>query len=219
MTYAATHGARVAALLGQHLVLVLVSLLIALVIAVPLGVIAARNARAGSVILAVTGALYTIPSLALLALLVAAIGLGQATAIVALVVYAQMILIRGVVAGLRGAHEIGGRRVVLPRRRDAHTERLHRELHAVDELTARHHADRARRRDLRFRTGGHPGHTMLCNSLYAWSPYDPPSRPTPLNLVPPNGVSWLRCTVLIPMLPARSRRPIRIARAESPLNT
>ncbi|MDB5070848.1 MAG: binding-protein-dependent transport system inner rane component [Candidatus Eremiobacteraeota bacterium] len=102
MTYAATHGARVAALLGQHVVLVFVSLLIALVIALPLGVVAARNARAGSVILAVTGALYTIPSLALLALLVAAIGLGQATAIVALVVYAQMILIRGVVAGLRG---------------------------------------------------------------------------------------------------------------------
>jgi osmoprotectant transport system permease protein len=102
VTYAVTHGARVAALLGQHVVLVLVSLLIALVIAVPLGVIAARNARAGSIILAVTGALYTIPSLALLALLVAVIGLGQATAIVALVVYAQMILIRGVVAGLRG---------------------------------------------------------------------------------------------------------------------
>jgi osmoprotectant transport system permease protein len=102
MTYAATHGARVAALLGQHVVLVLVSLLIALVIAVPLGVVAARNARAGSLILAATGALYTIPSLALLALLVAVIGLGQTTAIVALVVYAQMILIRGVVAGLRG---------------------------------------------------------------------------------------------------------------------
>jgi osmoprotectant transport system permease protein len=102
VTYAATHGARIAALLGQHVVLVLVSLLIALVIAVPLGVIAARNPRAGSIILALTGALYTIPSLALLALLVAVIGLGQATAVVALVVYAQMILIRGVVAGLRG---------------------------------------------------------------------------------------------------------------------
>lgn len=102
MTYLATHGARVAALLGQHVVLVLASLAIALVVAVPLGVVAARSARAGSVILAMTGALYTIPSLALLALLVAVIGLGQPTAIVALVVYAQMILIRGVVAGLRG---------------------------------------------------------------------------------------------------------------------
>jgi osmoprotectant transport system permease protein len=102
MTYLTMHAARVGGLLGQHLVLVLVSLAVALLIALPLGVVAARNARAGTAILAVTGALYTIPSLALLALLVAALGLGQLTAIVALVAYAQMILIRGVVAGLRG---------------------------------------------------------------------------------------------------------------------
>src|SRR6202011_236247 len=85
-------------------VLVLVSLAVALAIALPLGVVAARNPRAGTVILGATGVLYTIPSLALLALLVAVpfLGLGQRTAIVALVVYAQMVLIRGVVAGLRG---------------------------------------------------------------------------------------------------------------------
>jgi osmoprotectant transport system permease protein len=102
VTYLATHPGRVGELLGQHLVLVLVSLAVAIVIAIPLGIVAARNARAGTVILAVTGALYTIPSLALLALLVAVLGLGQITAIVALVAYAQMVLIRGVVAGLRG---------------------------------------------------------------------------------------------------------------------
>ena len=37
-------------------------------------------------------------------------------------------------------------------------------------------------------------------------PNEPPSRPTPDCFVPPNGVSWLRCTVLIPTLPARIRR-------------
>ena len=102
MIYLATHLDRVGALLGQHIFLVGVSLAAALLIALPLGVVAARKPRAGAIVLAVTGALYTIPSLALLALLVAALGLGQLTAIVALVVYAQMILIRGVVAGLRG---------------------------------------------------------------------------------------------------------------------
>jgi osmoprotectant transport system permease protein len=102
MTYLPTHLARVTALLGQHVVLVFVSLAIALAIALPLGVIAARNRRAGTVILNLTGVLYTIPSLALLAILVSVLGLGQTTAIVALVVYAQMVLIRGVVAGLRG---------------------------------------------------------------------------------------------------------------------
>jgi osmoprotectant transport system permease protein len=102
MTYLFAHASRVAGLLGQHLVLVGVALAVALAIAVPLGVLATRNARAGAVILAITGTIYTIPSLALLALLVAAIGLGPLTAIIALVAYAQMILVRGVIAGLRG---------------------------------------------------------------------------------------------------------------------
>ena len=102
MTYLLAHAPRVAGLLAQHVVLVLVSLAVALLIALPLGVIAARSPRAGTLILAVTGMLYTIPSLALLALLVAVLGLGTLTAVVALVAYAQMILIRSVVAGLRG---------------------------------------------------------------------------------------------------------------------
>jgi osmoprotectant transport system permease protein len=102
MTYLATHAGRVAELLVEHVVLVLVSLVIALVVAVPLGVAAARSERFGGVILGLAGVLYTVPSLALLALLVAVLGLGQPTAIVALVIYAQMILLRGVVAGLRG---------------------------------------------------------------------------------------------------------------------
>ena len=102
MSYLLAHPERVGALLGQHVVLVLVSLAIALAIALPLGVVAARRPRAGTLILGTSGVLYTVPSLALLALLVAAIGLGPVTAIVALVIYAQMVLLRGVVAGLRG---------------------------------------------------------------------------------------------------------------------
>jgi osmoprotectant transport system permease protein len=102
MTYLVAHFGRVAALLGQHVVLVAVSLAIALAIALPLGALAARRPRAGTIILGLAGVLYTIPSLALLALLVTVLGLGPATAVVALVVYAQMVLIRGVVAGLRG---------------------------------------------------------------------------------------------------------------------
>ena len=62
----------------------------------------ARRPRAGAVALAVLNAIYTIPSLALLAILVAVLGLGTPTAIVALVAYAQMILVRNIAAGLRG---------------------------------------------------------------------------------------------------------------------
>lgn len=101
MSYLVNHPAEVAALLGEHLELTFVSLAIATAIAFPLGVFAARNARAGGAILGVLGTIYTVPSLALLALLVPVEGLGVPTAITALVAYAQMILVRNVVTGLR----------------------------------------------------------------------------------------------------------------------
>jgi len=99
--YLVLHPTLVGGLLLQHLSLTFVSLGIALVIALPLGILATRRPRAGTAILAVLGAIYTIPSLALLALLVPLLGLGFTTAVTALVAYAQMILVRNVVAGLR----------------------------------------------------------------------------------------------------------------------
>ncbi len=48
------------------------------------------------------GAIYTLPSLAVFALLIPVFGLGFGTALVALVAYAQMILVRNVTVGLRG---------------------------------------------------------------------------------------------------------------------
>ncbi len=102
MTYLVEHPDRVGLLLAQHVALVAGALVLALVVAIPLGVLAARRAGARAAILSITGAIYTIPSLALLALLVAVLGLGATTAIVALAAYAQMVLVRGIVAGLRG---------------------------------------------------------------------------------------------------------------------
>jgi osmoprotectant transport system permease protein len=71
-------------------------------IAFPLGLYAARRPRMAPWLLGVLGALYTIPSLALLAVLVQAFGLGFAPVFVALVVYAQFMLARNVVAGITG---------------------------------------------------------------------------------------------------------------------
>jgi osmoprotectant transport system permease protein len=102
MTYLVAHPAIVLARLGEHCVLVGLSLVIACLIAFPLGIAAARSRRFGDVILATLGVIYTIPSLALLAVLVPWLGLGAPTAIVALVIYAQMLLVRNIVAGLRG---------------------------------------------------------------------------------------------------------------------
>jgi osmoprotectant transport system permease protein len=102
VTYLATHLDTVAQRLGEHVALVVVALAIALVIALPLGIAAARRPRVGAAILAGTAAIYTIPSLALLAVLVVVLGVGPRSAIVALVLYAQLALVRGIVGGLRG---------------------------------------------------------------------------------------------------------------------
>ncbi len=105
MNYLLAHPGDVALLLGQHALLTLTALAVASAIALPLGVLAARNARAKALILGLFGAIYTLPSLAVFALLIPVFGLGFATALVALVAYGQMILVRNVTAGLEGVPE------------------------------------------------------------------------------------------------------------------
>ncbi len=102
MSYLLNNPALVAGLLWQHLSMVGIAMLVAALIAVPLGYLAARFPRLGAVVLAGLGAVYTIPSLALMIVLIPFTGLNARTVVVALVVYAQIILVRNVVAGLRG---------------------------------------------------------------------------------------------------------------------
>jgi osmoprotectant transport system permease protein len=70
VSYLLAHPLRVGTLAWQHLGLVALALVIALAIALPLGIIVARRARGAGWIVGALGAIYTIPSLALLALLV-----------------------------------------------------------------------------------------------------------------------------------------------------
>jgi osmoprotectant transport system permease protein len=93
---------RVWALTVDHLTLSFTVILVALVVAIPLGIVAARVPRLSTPLLALLGALYTIPSLAFLALLIPTLGIGRMPAIVVLAVYAQVFLVRNIVAGLRG---------------------------------------------------------------------------------------------------------------------
>ncbi|MEI5668737.1 ABC transporter permease [Bosea sp. CCNWLW174] len=101
MTWAIENYDRLLLALWEHIQLVGVGLLIALVIGVPLGVLSARRPRFALVVLLVSGALYTVPALAIFALLIPYLGLGFWPAIVALVAYALLIIIRNVATGLR----------------------------------------------------------------------------------------------------------------------
>jgi osmoprotectant transport system permease protein len=102
MNYLVAHPLRVAVLAAGHLELVAIALAVALAFAVPLGLVAARRPSVAPWLLGTLGAIYTIPSLALLAVLVQCFGLGFTPIFVALVVYAQFMLARNVAAGITG---------------------------------------------------------------------------------------------------------------------
>ncbi|HEX3672090.1 MAG TPA: ABC transporter permease [Candidatus Cybelea sp.] len=102
MNYLAAHPWRVASLTGAHVELVALALAVALLFAVPLGLLAARRPRLSPWLFGTLGAIYTIPSLALLAIFVEAFGLGFTPIFVALVLYAQFMLARNVAAGVAG---------------------------------------------------------------------------------------------------------------------
>ena len=100
-----SHRAELATLVGQHLGLVLVSTLVAIVVGVPLGVLAARRPRVGGPVAAVASVVQTIPSLALFGFLLPLPlvgGIGARTALVALILYALLPIVRTTAAGLRG---------------------------------------------------------------------------------------------------------------------
>jgi len=86
---------------AQHLFLVLVSLLLAIAVGIPLGVLSFYRPGAGQIVLSVTSVIQTIPSLALLAFLISLFGLiGTIPAIVALFLYALLPIIQSTHAGL-----------------------------------------------------------------------------------------------------------------------
>ncbi|MGI8406352.1 MAG: ABC transporter permease [Thermomicrobiales bacterium] len=104
LSYLLSHKAEVWSLTVDHIQLSLTALAIALPFAILLGVIAALTPRLTLPILTLLGFIYTIPSLALLAFLIPTQGLGRRPALIMLVIYAQLYLVRNIVAGLRGVN-------------------------------------------------------------------------------------------------------------------
>ncbi|MCP3101042.1 ABC transporter permease subunit [Myxococcus sp. K15C18031901] len=95
-------AARVWLRTREHLFLVCVSLSAALALAVPLGVLAARRPRLGQGVLGLAGVIQTIPSLALLVVMIPLLGIGSKPAIAALFLYSLLPIVRNTAAGLTG---------------------------------------------------------------------------------------------------------------------
>jgi osmoprotectant transport system permease protein len=85
----------------QHIILTVTSVSIAFVIALLVGIASARHRALYRIVLAVTGTFYTIPSLALFAILIPFVGLGRVPAVIGLVGYSLLALVRNIVAGIQ----------------------------------------------------------------------------------------------------------------------
>ena len=89
-------------LLRQHVGLVAISTVVAVLIGLPLGVLVARRPVWQKPILGMTNVVQTVPSLALFGLLIPVLGIGAWTAIAALVLYALLPIVRNTYAGITG---------------------------------------------------------------------------------------------------------------------
>jgi osmoprotectant transport system permease protein len=87
--------------LWEHIVLVGISIAIAFAISLALGIWASRRPRVYAVVVGIAALLYTVPSLALFAMLIPILGLGAKPAITGLVAYSILILVRNIATGLR----------------------------------------------------------------------------------------------------------------------
>ncbi|CZE46147.1 ABC transporter permease/substrate-binding protein [Campylobacter geochelonis] len=89
-----------------HIQISLLSLIIALVIAIPLGIYLSYHKKFAEFIIGLSGVMQTVPSLALLGLLIPFVGIGTTPAVIALVVYALLPILRNTYTGLNGVDPI-----------------------------------------------------------------------------------------------------------------
>lgn len=85
----------------QHLELTGLSILIAVILSLPLALLARRWSIAAGPVLALTTVLYTIPSLAMFSLLLPVYGLSASLVVAGLVLYSLTLLVRNILVGLR----------------------------------------------------------------------------------------------------------------------
>ncbi|HZW03299.1 MAG TPA: ABC transporter permease [Anaerolineaceae bacterium] len=102
MRYLFEYPEIVAGLLLDHLGLTVVTLVIATAVALPLGWLVHRFRPLAVLVQGVFGVIYTIPSIALMIMLIPLFGLSVTTVTVALVLYSQILLVRNTLAGLAG---------------------------------------------------------------------------------------------------------------------
>lgn len=96
------HRRDIYAALYEHVSLTAKSVVLGTLIALPLSILASRSRAVAAIVVPIVNALYTVPSVALLGLLIPIVGLDDKPAVIALTLYSLTILVRNGIDGLRG---------------------------------------------------------------------------------------------------------------------
>lgn len=94
-------GNELMARIGEHIFISATSLALGVLFAVPLGILLTRTKKIAAIVIGLTSALQTVPSLALLALMIPIFGVGQLPAIIALFIYSLLPILRNTYIGIR----------------------------------------------------------------------------------------------------------------------
>ena len=91
--------------IGEHLLISSLAIALGIVVAVPAGIAVTRSKKLSVVLITIASILQTIPSLALLSMMVPIIGIGKLPAIIALFIYSLLPIIRNTMLGINGVNE------------------------------------------------------------------------------------------------------------------
>ncbi|MFT2155930.1 ABC transporter permease [Staphylococcus epidermidis] len=99
------YGSQLLSKAVEHFYISMFALLLAIVVAVPLGILLSKTQRTANVVLTVAGVLQTIPTLAVLAIMIPIFGVGKTPAIVALFIYVLLPILNNTVLGVKNIDE------------------------------------------------------------------------------------------------------------------
>ena len=95
------YGGQLISKTVEHFYISIIALLIAIVVAVPIGILLSKLKRTSNIVLTIAGVLQTIPTLAVLAVMIPIFGVGKMPAIVALFLYVLLPILNNTVIGVQ----------------------------------------------------------------------------------------------------------------------
>ena len=102
INYMISQKSQIISLLWQHIQLTLIAIIFAIIIGIPLGILVSKNEKIRKYVIGIINIFQAIPSMALLGLLVPILGIGSKPAIVAVVLYSLLPIVKNTSTGILG---------------------------------------------------------------------------------------------------------------------